>query len=122
MMRIAFGGPFAAAFEPMVRPHLPSCETIVEPDDLLVAGKLADVDVLVTLAFTAAMGAAAGPRLKLIQLPAAGLDRIDFSALPAGVLLANAYGHEAGIAEYIMGAMLALTRGFLPLDADLRRG
>lgn len=107
MLRIAFGGPFAAAFEPMVR---------------LVAGKLADIDVLVTLAFTARMGAAAGRRLKLIQLPAAGLDRIDFAALPTGVMLANAYGHETGIAEYIMGAMLALTRGFLPLDADLRRG
>jgi phosphoglycerate dehydrogenase-like enzyme len=37
-------------------------------------------------------------------------------------MLANAYGHEAGIAEYVMGAMLALTRNFLPLDSELRRG
>ena len=44
-----------------------------------------------------------------------------FAAL-AGLMLANAYGHEAGIAEYVMGAMLALTRNFLPLDAELRRG
>jgi phosphoglycerate dehydrogenase-like enzyme len=37
-------------------------------------------------------------------------------------LLANAYGHEAGIAEYIMGAMIALTRSFARLDAKLRHG
>ncbi len=39
-----------------------------------------------------------------------------------GLHLANAYGHEAGIAEYILGAMLALTRSFGRLDARLRRG
>ena len=122
MLRIAFAGPFAAAFEPLVRPRLASCETIVEADDDRAVALLNDVDVVVTLAFNAAMAAAAGKRLRLVQVPAAGLDRIDRAALPAGVMLANAYGHEAGIAEYIMGAMLAMTRRFLPLDADLRRG
>jgi phosphoglycerate dehydrogenase-like enzyme len=57
-----------------------------------------------------------------VQVPGAGLDRIDRAALPHGARLANAYGHEAGIAEYIMGAMLALTRSFGRLDASLRRG
>jgi phosphoglycerate dehydrogenase-like enzyme len=76
----------------------------------------------VTLAFTAAMGKAAGPRLKLVQLPAAGLDRVDRAALPNGAWLANAYGHETGIAEFVIGAMLALTRNLIRLDADLRAG
>src|SRR5213593_1327715 len=67
------------------------------------------------------MGGAAR-RLKLVQVPGAGLDRIDRSALPAGTWLANAYGHEAGIAEYVIGAMVALSRGFCRLDARLRRG
>src|SRR2546430_12200455 len=67
------------------------------------------------------MGAAAG-RLKLVQVRGAGLERIDRAALPAGTALANAYGHEVGIAEYVLGAMLALTRGFVRLDAALRRG
>src|SRR2546430_14324600 len=67
------------------------------------------------------MGAAAG-RLKLVQVPGAGLERIDRAALPAGTALANAYGHEVGIAEYVLGAMLTLTRGFVRLDAALRRG
>jgi phosphoglycerate dehydrogenase-like enzyme len=57
-----------------------------------------------------------------VQVPGAGLDRIDRASLPRGARLANAYGHEAGIAEYIMGAMLDLTRAFGRLDASLRRG
>src|SRR5206468_7996376 len=64
----------------------------------------------------------AANRLKLVQVPGAGLDRIDRRALPAGTALANAYGHEVGIAEYVVGAMLALTRELGRLDAALRRG
>ena len=42
--------------------------------------------------------------------------------MPAGVHLANVYGHEVGIAEHVMGAILALTRDFSRLDAHLRQG
>jgi phosphoglycerate dehydrogenase-like enzyme len=73
------------------------------------------------MALTAEMGRAAA-RLKLVQVPGAGLDRIDGSALPPGAMLANAYGHEAGIAEYVIGAILALTREFVRLDRALRHG
>jgi antitoxin (DNA-binding transcriptional repressor) of toxin-antitoxin stability system len=45
-------------------------------------------------------------------VPGAGLDRIDRSALPSGAWLANVYGHEVGIAEYVLGLMLTLARGF----------
>ncbi len=122
MLRVAFAGSFAGPFEPLVRPLITTpCET-VQADEEGVLAHLAAVDVLVTLAFTAAMGKAAGPRLKLVQLPAAGLDRIDRAALPAGTLLANAYGHETGIAEYVIGAMLVLSRNIIRLDADLRSG
>jgi phosphoglycerate dehydrogenase-like enzyme len=37
-------------------------------------------------------------------------------------MLANAYGHEAGIAEYVIGAILALTREFIRLDHAPRHG
>jgi len=60
--------------------------------------------------------------LKLVQVPGVGLDRIDRSALPDGVSLANVHGHETGIAEYVIGAMLALTRDFSRLDTALRAG
>jgi len=96
------------------------CEVIVD-DESEIISRLSEVDVLVTLAFTREMGGAAR-RLKLVQVPGAGLDRIDRSALPAGTWLANVYGHETGIAEYVLGAMLTLTRGFARLDAALRRG
>jgi phosphoglycerate dehydrogenase-like enzyme len=74
-----------------------------------------------TIALTAEMGRAA-TRLKLVQVSGAGLDRIDRSALPRGAMLANAYGHETGIAEYVIGAILALTREFIRLDHALRQG
>jgi phosphoglycerate dehydrogenase-like enzyme len=66
--------------------------------------------------------ARAAPNLRLVQVPGAGLDRIDRTAIRSDLWLANAYGHEAGIAEYIFGAMIALTRSFARLDAHLRRG
>jgi len=120
-LRVAFVGTFAARLEKPVRAHLGiPCDLIADDESGIVA-RLAEVDVLVTLGFTRAMGAAAR-RLKLVQVPGAGLDRIDRSALPDGAWLANAYGHEVGIAEYVMGAMLALSRNFCRLDTRLRRG
>jgi len=121
MFRVAFAGAFSARLEPRVRARLGiPCEVILADESGIVA-RLSDVDVLVTLAFTREMGAAAG-RLKLVQVAGVGLDRIDRSALPAGAWLANAPGHETGIAEYVIGAMLAWTRDFGRLDASLRRG
>jgi phosphoglycerate dehydrogenase-like enzyme len=121
MLRVAFAGTFSASLEPRVRAHLAmECDVIVA-DETAIVREISDVDVLVTLAFTREMAGAAG-RLRLVQVPGAGLDRIDRAALPAGAWLANAYGHETGIAEYVIGAMLALTRSFGRLDAALRRG
>jgi phosphoglycerate dehydrogenase-like enzyme len=107
--------------EERVRTYLRMPCDIVRADEVEIVPRLADVDVLVTMVFTAEM-AAVCRRLKLVQVPGAGLDRIESSALPTGTWLANAYGHEVGIAEYVMGAMLALTRDFTHLDARLRQG
>ena len=121
MLRVAFAGTFPARLEEPVRRHLTAtCEIVVANETGIIA-QLADVDVLVTMALTAEMGRAAA-RLKLVQVPGVGLDRIDRSALPDGVSLANVHGHETGIAEYVIGAMLALTRDFSRLDTALRAG
>jgi phosphoglycerate dehydrogenase-like enzyme len=121
VLNVAFAGTFAATLEPAVRARLTvPCDVIVS-DEASIASKLGAVDALVTLAFTREMAAAAG-RLRLVQVPGAGLDRIDRAALGASTALANVYGHEVGIAEYAMGAILALTRQFGRLDAALRRG
>jgi len=121
VLTIAFAGTFAAHFEEPVRARLETPCDVIVADEAAIVSRLASVDVLITLAFTRDMGAAA-KRLKLVQVPGAGLDRIDCSALPAGARLANAYGHETGIAEYVLGAMLAITRELARLDAALRRG
>jgi phosphoglycerate dehydrogenase-like enzyme len=121
MLQVAFAGPFSATLEPSVRARLQLPCKVIVGDEVSILPRLSDVDVLVTVAFNREIAAAA-KRLRLVQVPGAGLDRIDRSALSAATLLANAYGHEVGIAEYVIGAMLAMTRGFCRIDAALRRG
>jgi phosphoglycerate dehydrogenase-like enzyme len=120
-MKIAFAGFFAIRLAGLVRSHLSIPCEVVEGDEVAILPSLDDTDVLVSMGFTRPMAEAA-PRLRLVQVPGAGLDRIDRAVMRPGLRLANAYGHEAGIAEYIVGAMLALTRSFGSLDASLRKG
>ena len=82
-LQIAFAGAFAVRLEERVRAHLRMPCDIIRADEVEIVSQLPKVDVLVTMAFTPAMGAA-GRRLKLVQVPGAGLDRIDRSALPPG--------------------------------------
>src|SRR5262245_38454276 len=120
-MRIAFAGTFAARLAEPVRAQLAvPCQVIVEDEEKII-DRLSDIDVLVTLAFTKEMGRAAR-KLRLVQVAGAGLDRIDRSAVSRETLLANAYGHEVGIAEYVLGSILALTRDLMRLDRALRQG
>ncbi|HEY0908970.1 MAG TPA: 2-hydroxyacid dehydrogenase [Bradyrhizobium sp.] len=96
------------------------CE-IVSGDEAAILHQLGDAEILVSMTFTKEM-AAAGPGLRLVQVPGAGLDRIDRAQLRPGFALANAYGHEAGIAEYVFGTMIALSRALQRLDQKLRAG
>src|SRR5690242_4303634 len=100
MIKVAFAGAFASRLLEPVRKKLEvECE-LISGDDVGIIPQLADTNVLVTLAFSRQMAEAA-PALKLVQVPGAGLDRIDRAALGPQTRLANAFGHEAGIAEYI---------------------
>jgi hypothetical protein len=83
MLQVAFAGTFSATLEPTVRARLGTPCDVILADETGIVSQLSDVDVLITLAFTREMGAAA-KRLKLVQVPGAGLDRIDRAALPAG--------------------------------------
>jgi phosphoglycerate dehydrogenase-like enzyme len=121
MLHVAFAGTFAASLEQPVRRYLTTPCDIVVTDETGILAVLDGIDVLVTMTWTVEMEGAA-KQLKLVQVPGAGLDRIDRAALPRGTILANAYGHETGIAEYVIGAILALTREFSRLDSALRRG
>ena len=69
-MKVAFAGAFAAQMAEPVRARfaLP-CEVVVDDEDGIVA-RLSDVDVLVSMGFSAVMAKAA-PRLRLVQVPGA---------------------------------------------------
>lgn len=121
MLKVALVGTFAASLETALRRHLNTPSELTVADEADIVSHLGNIDVLVTMAFTAAMGRGAN-RLRLVQVPGAGLDRIDRLALPASASLANVYGHEIGIAEYVIGSMLMLSREFLRVDAALRLG
>src|SRR5262245_1162969 len=121
MLKVAFVGPLASSFADRVRSHLTMPVDFVHTDADRAVGVLPEIDVLVTLVFTKDMSAAA-TRLRLIQVPGAGLDGIDRAAIRSGVSLANVHGHETGIAEFVLGAMIALNRGFARLDTSLRAG
>src|SRR5262249_55043402 len=103
MVRVAFAGAFATRLEPSVRAHLGplaeatgvDVEIISSDDEAEILPRLGELDALVSLGFTQEMGAAAR-RLRLVQVPGAGIDKIDLAAIPAGTWLANAYGHEVG--------------------------
>jgi phosphoglycerate dehydrogenase-like enzyme len=84
-VKVAFAGVFAGHVADRVRARLRiPCEVTLVDDRAI-----GDVDVLVSMAFTREMAVAA-PRLRLVQVPGAGLDRIDRSALAPGTALANA--------------------------------
>ena len=122
MIKVAFAGAFASTLLEPVRKKLEvECELIGSGDEAGIIPQLGDANVLVTMAFSRQMAEAA-PALKLVQVPGAGLDRIDRAALGPQTRLANVFGHEAGIAEYIFAAMLALTRSLDRLDRKLRTG
>jgi hypothetical protein len=84
MLHVAFAGTFPASLEQPVRRYLTiPCEIVVTSEaDILP--KMPKIDVLVTMGLTAEMARAA-TRLKLVQVPGAGVDRIDRSALPGPV-------------------------------------
>jgi phosphoglycerate dehydrogenase-like enzyme len=82
---------------------------------------LADAEVLITTQFTRDVAALCN-NLRLLVCPAAGTEGIDRPALPAGVRLVSGRGHEIPMAEYAIGALVALRQHFLDADGALRRG
>jgi phosphoglycerate dehydrogenase-like enzyme len=90
-------------------------------DPVALLTDLRDVEVYVGGRFTADMADVA-EKLRLIHVVGAGTDRVDFTALPDDVLVANTFHHERSIAEYVLAAAIMLTRDFLGQDRALRRG
>jgi D-3-phosphoglycerate dehydrogenase / 2-oxoglutarate reductase len=85
---------------------------IAKADALIVRTPISEADVR------------AGARLKLIVRHGAGLDFIPVAfALERGIRVASVPdANSVSVAEYVIGAMLALARSFVQLDRQLRAG
>ena len=80
---------------------------------------LAEADAVVCVRFDHPSGEA---RLKLIQLQAAGFDKIDFRCVPDHATVCNAFGHTRAIAEYALMTMLMWTHRWKPVEESFRAG
>jgi len=58
---------------------------------------------------------------RLFHAPAAGTDAIDTALLPPQCTLANCFGHEQAIAEYVIAALLLRHVPLVQADQDLRQ-
>ena len=82
------------------------------------AAALAEADATVAMTWSASTPPA--PNLKLLQLPGAGWDRLDFDEVPAQASVCNVFEHEIGIAEYVLATMLMWEIRPERMDAGLR--
>ena len=93
---------------------------VVDPEDRAAFERaLSRADAMVSMNWS--WDVAAASRLKLLQLPGAGTDAIDFAKVPASLSVCNCFEHEIGIAEYVLGAMLEWTIDIHAMDRRLRR-
>ncbi len=123
-MRIVFHGDNAAAFSHGFAALLDGGEQIaILPDTLQSDAEhdaFAAADVIIGNRFNASLPRP--ERLRLLQLPSAGYDGIDFAVVPAGAVVCNCFGHEDAIAEYVMAALLQRTVPLTDADRRLREG
>lgn len=95
--------------------------TVADPLDATgFARALATADAMVSMNWAASFPPA--PRLRLLQLPGAGTDDIDFASLPDAATVCNAFEHEIGIAEYVMAALLEWQIGIQRMNARMKQG
>jgi phosphoglycerate dehydrogenase-like enzyme len=122
-MKALFLGNVAADTANGIMDRLPpglSVEILAEPPQLMQSPEAAaDADILVTNHWRADYPPA--PKLRLVQSVATGIELIELAALPHGVTICNAFGHETAIAEYVLMTMLVWSHRFREIEGDFRR-
>jgi phosphoglycerate dehydrogenase-like enzyme len=111
-------------WEQRLRPRLGQQFTImdVDPADAeRLRAEARDAEIVLTDQLTGEV-AALFPALRLVVCPFAGTERIDRSALAAGVSVINGGGTEEPIAEYVIGMLIAMRRHLFEADRKLRSG
>ena len=125
MTNVVLLGRMAAGFAPRLAQRIRHPHSLTPIADVSrideFAPQMSAAHVLVGWPLTDALIARA-PNLKLAQASGAGIDGLSPDSLPPGVFLANTFHHETAIAEYVLLAMLYLTRRPHEYDARLRLG
>ena len=123
-MKIVFHGANAAVYRDGLEPLLGAAHEIsLLPDALGTPAQTetyAAAEVMVSSRYNASLPEL--PRLRLFQVPGAGLDGVEIGRLPPRAPVCNCFGHEVAIGEYVLAAMLRHTVPLEHADAELRRG
>ncbi len=122
VVKALFLGGVAADTGEGIKAQLPpslAVEILDDPIDLaLLPSAAAEADILVSNHWRADYPPA--PKVRLVQSVATGVDLFDMAALPKGVVVCNAFGHETAIAEYVLMTMLALHHRLFEISGEFR--
>jgi phosphoglycerate dehydrogenase-like enzyme len=116
------GAPMRIALLDVAKPQASRLSALLEfPHEFVDATRTPQaVDALIALRFGPPEAQQFEPRL--LHLPGAGADQVDFAALPPGCVVCNVFEHEIPLAEYILAAILDHAIGYsamrLSFDAD----
>jgi phosphoglycerate dehydrogenase-like enzyme len=123
-MKILLHGAVPRQGMELLRRHFGDAVTLMPVDegDRTDAARrcFAEAEAAITSGFDADTPAV--PRLRLIQLPGAGIDAVDLAAVPAGCTVCNVFEHEIGISEYVFAAILHFVVDLADRDARFRAG
>ena len=123
-MKIVLNGPVAHAGAATLRQRFGADADVAEVDhraaDERAMSVFARAEILVSVDFAA--GLPPMPRLRLVHIPAAGLDAVDLAAVPQGCRVCNVFEHDIGVSEYVMAAMLYFTIGLVSKSERFRSG
>jgi phosphoglycerate dehydrogenase-like enzyme len=121
-MKALFLGGVAARTAEGIKSQLPASlgvEIIDDPiDRALLPAASAEADILVSNHWRPDYPPAS--KVRLVQSVATGVELFDLGALPAGVMVCNAFGHETAIAEYVVMTMLALHHRLFAISSEFR--
>lgn len=122
-MKAVVTDPGVARYSSVLEGRTPDMEfEYCDPGDTgRIVELLVDADVLIGSRCTAEMLASA-EKLRFVQVPGAGTEKLAEEVWASDVLIANVFEHERSIAEYIIMAILALSMDLRALDARMREG
>ncbi len=124
LLKIVFHGDNAANFRTGLEALLHQPHTIVSVSQGLdqpgEKEHFETADVVVGISLTPAMPKPV--KMRLLQAPSAGTDGIQRNCMPEQAQLANCFGHENAIAEFVMAALLLRHVPLQDADAALRQG